>query len=129
MASESPPSSYTSLPYGHIKISHVPASTPSPTPVLVLTLNRPDKHNAFTSQMQREICHFYELIENDPRVRVVVLTGAGGRMFCAGADLEIGFTGGASRSGSVNSQNTKDERDVDHRDGWAGLRDSIMTRC
>lgn len=112
MATVQPPQSYSQLPFGHIKVSHVPESSPTATPVLVITLNRPDKHNAFTSQMQREICQTYEYIENDNRVKVVVITGAGPRSFCAGADLEIGFLGGASKSGAQNTGNAKVERDV-----------------
>ena len=112
MASIQPPQSYSQLPFGHIKVSHVPASAPTATSVILITLNRPDKHNAFTSQMQKEICAAYEYIENDDRVKVVVITGAGERSFCAGADLEIGFLGGASKSGAQNAGNSKVERDV-----------------
>lgn len=71
--------------------------------MLLLTLNRPDKGNAFTSQMQKEICEVYEYVEHDPRVKVVVITGAGKKAFCFGADLEIGFLGGASKTGAQNS--------------------------
>lgn len=113
MASMQPPKSYTELSktFGHIKVSHVPANAPEATPVLLVTLNRPDKGNAFTGQMQREICAAYEYFENDPRVKAVVLTGAG-KAYCFGADLEIGFLGGASKSGAQNSSNAKAERDV-----------------
>jgi len=117
MAVVQPPSSYSTLGFGHIKVGHVPASSPTPTPVLVITLNRPQKHNAFTSQMQQELCTVYEMIEADDRIKAVVITGAGERSFCAGADLEIGFLGGASKGGAQNSTNAKTERDVDHRDG------------
>ena len=65
--------------------------------------------------MQREICKIYEMIDVDNRVKCVVITGAGPRAFCAGADLEIGFLGGAGKDGSP--VNAKSERDVDHRDG------------
>ena len=110
-----PPSSYASLPWRHIKVSHVPESSPTPTPVILITLNRPDKYNAFTGTMQEDLCKAYELIDADDRVKAVVLTGAGSKAFCAGADLEIGFLGGASKGGQQRS--AKDERDIDHRDG------------
>lgn len=109
------PSSYAKLDLSDIKISHVPESSLEPTPVLVLTLNRPNNNNAFTKNMQESITEFYTLVNNDPRVKVIVLTGAG-RMFCAGADLDIGFGGGASRSGA-NTVAARAERSVDHRDG------------
>lgn len=108
------PSSYAKLELPDIKISHVPESSAEPTPVLVLSLNRPKNHNAFTRPMQDSMTYFYELVNQDPRVKCVVLTGSG-KMFCAGADLDIGFGGGASKSGE--KKETVREREVDHRDG------------
>ena len=52
----------------------------------VLTLNRPDKLNAFAGTMRQELADALEELENDPAVKVVVITGAG-RGFCAGADV------------------------------------------
>lgn len=66
----------------------------------------------------QQIIDFYSYVEHDPRVKVVVLAGAGDKAFCAGADLEIGFLGGASKSGSAAA---KAERDIDHRDGGGKL--------
>ena len=57
--------------------------------VLTITLDRPDRLNAFTVPMQRELCAAFDEADADPEVRVVVVTGRG-RGFCAGADLEIG---------------------------------------
>ncbi|KIV93672.1 hypothetical protein PV10_04867 [Exophiala mesophila] len=108
------PQSYTSLPLRHIKVSHVPESSPSATEVVLITLNRPTKQNAFTEIMRVEIEKVYEIIDADDRVKVVVITGAG-RSFCAGADLEIGFLG--ADDGKGGTKNAKTERDVDHRDG------------
>ncbi len=65
-----------------------------------ITLHRPERLNAFTNAMQRELCHAFDRIDADPDVRAVVVTGAG-RGFCAGADLGSGertFSGG-KRSG------------------------------
>lgn len=55
--------------------------------VATLTLNRPDKLNAYTVDMGEEIVHAFRALENDADVRAVILTGAG-RGFCAGVDLE-----------------------------------------
>jgi 2-(1,2-epoxy-1,2-dihydrophenyl)acetyl-CoA isomerase len=52
----------------------------------VLTLNRPDKLNAFAGTMRQELADALVELETDPAVRVVVITGAG-RGFCAGADV------------------------------------------
>jgi len=110
------PASYAKLDLPHIKVSHVPESSPEPTPVIVLTLYRPQNNNAFTGLMQDSITTVYKMVNVDDRVKVVVLTGHG-RMFCAGADLDIGFLGGAGRGGAANAI-AKSERDIDHRDGY-----------
>ena len=57
------------------------------TTVATIALNRPDKLNAWTARMAREIRHAFAAAENDPQVVGIVLTGAG-RAFCAGADME-----------------------------------------
>jgi enoyl-CoA hydratase/carnithine racemase len=54
--------------------------------VLTLTLNRPQKLNAFTVQMANELVSAFERVNDDDSVGVVVLTGAGAA-FCAGMDL------------------------------------------
>jgi enoyl-CoA hydratase/carnithine racemase len=56
----------------------------------VITLNRPDRMNAWTQVMGAEICDALARAEEDDTVRAVVLTGAGERAFCAGADLQGG---------------------------------------
>ena len=58
-------------------------------PVATLTLDRPERLNAFTGRMQAELVDAYDRIDADDDIRVVVLTGRG-RAFCAGADLEAG---------------------------------------
>ena len=55
--------------------------------VLVLTLNRPDRLNAWNNALEARYFELLDEAEADPDVRVVVLTGAG-RGFCAGADMD-----------------------------------------
>ena len=57
--------------------------------ILTITLNRPEKLNAFTSQMMRDLITAFEKAAKDDDIRVVVVTGSG-RGFCAGADLGAG---------------------------------------
>lgn len=56
-------------------------------PVLVLTMNRPEKKNALSGEMLARMADAWRLIDEDPEIRVAILTGAGGT-FCAGADLK-----------------------------------------
>ena len=58
-------------------------------PVLTLTLYRPEKLNAMTRLMRRELCRALDLADADDAVRAIVVTGAG-RAFCAGFDLSEG---------------------------------------
>ncbi|GAB3498972.1 enoyl-CoA hydratase-related protein [Nocardiopsis coralliicola] len=57
--------------------------------VATITLNRPDRLNAFTGTMRGELIRAFDEADADDAVRAVVVTGAG-RGFCAGADLEAG---------------------------------------
>jgi enoyl-CoA hydratase/carnithine racemase len=57
--------------------------------VLTITLNRPDRLNAFTPTMMRELIAAFDAADADDDVRAVIVTGEG-RGFCAGADLQAG---------------------------------------
>ena len=57
--------------------------------IATLTLNRPERMNAFTDQMARDMIAAFDATDADDDVRVVIVTGAG-RAFCAGADLGAG---------------------------------------
>jgi len=57
--------------------------------IATVTLNRPDKLNAFNTQMMRDLIDVFDETDGDDAVRCVIITGAG-RAFCAGADLSAG---------------------------------------
>ncbi|MFZ1910391.1 MAG: enoyl-CoA hydratase-related protein, partial [Burkholderiales bacterium] len=57
--------------------------------IATLTLDRPDKLNAFTRAMRDELIDAFARADADDEVRAVIVTGAG-RAFCAGADLSAG---------------------------------------
>jgi methylglutaconyl-CoA hydratase len=55
-------------------------------PLAIVTINRPDSHNALNADLIEELTRCFEEISDDDRVRVVILAGEG-RSFCAGADI------------------------------------------
>jgi enoyl-CoA hydratase len=56
--------------------------------VAVVTLNRPEAHNALSAELRSALSEGFARLAADPEVRVIVLTGAGERAFCAGLDLK-----------------------------------------
>jgi enoyl-CoA hydratase/carnithine racemase len=81
------PQSYATLQFEEIKLAHVPASSPTPTKVIMVMLHRPTRNNAYTITMANELDSVFRLLDLDERVKAIVLTGYG-KMFCAGADLD-----------------------------------------
>jgi len=80
--------------------------------VATVTLDRPDRLNAFTGRMMQELISAFDEIDADDGVRAVIVTGAG-RGFCAGADLAAGgdtFDADAQSGGSAPSE-------MEQRDG------------
>jgi enoyl-CoA hydratase/carnithine racemase len=88
--------------------------------VLTITLNRPDKLNAFTHTMLAEILDALDRADADDAVRAIVFTGAG-RAFCAGADLSAG-------ADTFDRDNRPDREPGLHRDG-GGLLTLRLYEC
>ena len=93
--------------------------------IAILTLDRPDRLNAFTPQMMREMVTAFDATDADDAVRAVIVTGAG-RAFCAGADLA---RGGATFDYANNPRATVGGGSPVHADGSVdytheGVRDS-----
>jgi len=84
--------------------------------VVTITLNRPDKLNAYTATMGRELADAFNRASADDSCRAIILTGAG-RGFCAGADMSAGAdafdtsTGNSASFGNVDEGNMSRRRD------------------
>ena len=90
--------------------------------IATVTLHRPDKMNAVTPSMRKELIRGFQEADADDTVRVVVVTGKG-KAFCAGADLSSG--------GATFDQSRRQGREVpisEHRDGGGQIALAIF-RC
>ncbi len=71
--------------------------------VATIRLNRPEKHNALNAQLSHELIEALDKVEADDAVNVIVLTGAGEKAFCAGADMAEAVGAGGTNSGYVGA--------------------------
>ncbi len=88
--------------------------------ILTLTLNRPEKLNAFTGTMLQEMLDAFDRADADDEVRAIIVTGAG-RAFCAGADLSGG--------GDTFNADTKDDRAAGMQPDGGGLLTLRIYEC
>ena len=59
----------------------------------ILTINRPEKRNALSTQVRNELVAALDALRDDGSVRVLVVTGAGDKAFVAGADIAVDHEG------------------------------------
>ena len=76
--------------------------------VATLTLDRPERHNAFNLKMAEELRAAWETIQTDPEVVCVIVTGAGEKAFCTGMDVADVASGEAKGSGQVSREEAPD---------------------
>jgi enoyl-CoA hydratase len=76
-------------------------------PIATLTMNRPAARNAVNPEMLCRFADAWEDVNNDPAIRVAILTGAGEQAFCAGADLDKLVR---MMQGAIPPENEFDER-------------------
>jgi enoyl-CoA hydratase/carnithine racemase len=97
--------------------------------IMTITLNRPDKMNAFTQGMMAEMIQAFDEADADDAVRAVIVTGSGERAYCAGADLSAGgatfdYAKRSDRSDNSSAVREDGTIDVTHegaRDGGGRL--------
>ncbi len=96
-------------------------------PVATITLNRPDRLNAWTDRMAAEVRHAVAQAEADPAAVAIILTGAG-RGFCAGADLKSlkGISEGRGSSG-VPAELAADPGDPEMGDSFRGTYTYLLS--
>jgi enoyl-CoA hydratase/carnithine racemase len=82
--------------------------------VLTITLNRPERLNAWTGRMGEELRAAFDLADDDDEVRAIIVTGAG-RAFCAGADLRAAATPSTTASATPPA--------------WPGATAAASSRC
>jgi enoyl-CoA hydratase/carnithine racemase len=100
--------------------------------IATVTLDRPDRLNAGTAHMVRELLAVLDLVDGDDDVRAVILTGRG-RAFCAGADLGAGastfdYDRQRSDGGADLSDIDPERQELRQRDG-AGLVTTRLFDC
>ena len=77
-----------------IRLESFPESMPqSQAPLWRVTLDRPDKANALTEDMLATLVSIAKQAQAHPNLRALVITGAGEKVFCAGADLDAARAG------------------------------------
>ncbi len=96
-------------------------------PIATITLNRPDRLNAWTDRMGAEVRHAVGEAEKDPSVVGIILTGAG-RGFCAGADLgTLEAIGEGDRGGSDFPELAADPGDPGMGESFRGSYTYLMS--
>jgi len=84
--------------------------------VTILTLNRPEKMNAITYRMRDELNDIFSSVDRDDETKVLILTGAGERAFCAGADSgALADLAGDSSTQKAEGQTVRESR-------WLAIR-------
>ena len=108
--------------------------------VILITLNRPEKMNAWTTNLGMMLFDAYDRADSDPDARVVVVTGAG-RAFCAGADMGGLANQSKGDQGAFTSQQRPETRLMTHpmkiskpvicaiNGGCAGLGLAVACAC
>ncbi|PSR94515.1 ClpP/crotonase-like domain-containing protein [Coniella lustricola] len=127
-----PPESYANLSLPALKLSHHPPTAPTATPIILVSLHRPEVHNAFNNTMMLSLERAFALLSADPRVKCIVLTGSDptNRIFCAGMELnpDILSTSAAAADVDAEASRLAASTATTHRDGGGRVSLAIF-RC
>ena len=85
----------------------MPITTKIQDGVAIVTLNRPEAMNAIDPESNEQLLDAWDEVANDEKIRVLVLTGAGERAFCTGADLKKTMPPKDSAARQIFSGSTK----------------------
>lgn len=100
MADVGLPPTYVTSADSQIRITNHPPSADGVTPIQIVSLNRPKRLNAFTSEMINTLAAYFPAIDKDDRVKAVILTGTG-KAFSAGIDLTMDTSQGMKQPAST----------------------------
>jgi 2-(1,2-epoxy-1,2-dihydrophenyl)acetyl-CoA isomerase len=92
--------------------------------VLWITINRPDQRNSLTSSMRDQLAEWFSQASDDLFVRCIVLTGAGDKAFCTGADLRSAPEPAPRPDGAPDRASGEVARVI--QEGWQRLITSIL---
>lgn len=96
--------------------------------VAYVTINRPEAHNALDPETSHAMAHIWKQFHEDPDAWVAVLTGAGDKAFCAGADLKSLIPQRAAQARSERqSEHGQREEQQDEDGGFGGLTRGFIT--
>lgn len=93
-------------------------------PIAILTLNRPEQHNALSPELICRLADALDQFEQDPDLRVAIVTGAGNKSFCSGGDLELTLPllSGARAPETDWDRRLASNRDILFRSTFKGVR-------
>ena len=96
-----------------------PTVTSNSTSSNQITINRPERRNAFRPETVSELQRAFTAARDDPTVGAIIFTGKGDKAFCSGGDQAVRGKGGYVGGDTIPRLNVLDLQVQPHRQGWA----------